>query len=237
MFFFLSKTLGFFCDAVECADVDRDYRRRSCCVRGFGGSASWLIVTSVVLIAVAGYSPLGNILILPLEQRFPAVGRLARTAGRHRRARRRHRSRDIDGARRCRAQRCRRADHRRRRTGAPLSECAHDFLRRQRLDLGRVRRPEAPAAVQANSRRSALRMSASRRGAVAQYRRECRVLAMLADPKPGERWLLVTSAFHMPRAIGTFRAAGFRRWRPIRWTWRTRGPIDARRPFTELPMV
>lgn len=28
-------------------------------------------------------------------------------------------------------------------------------------------------------------------------------------PKPGERWLLVTSASHMPRSVGTFRAAGF----------------------------
>lgn len=31
----------------------------------------------------------------------------------------------------------------------------------------------------------------------------------LVAPKPGERWLLVTSAFHMPRSIGLFRAAGF----------------------------
>jgi uncharacterized SAM-binding protein YcdF (DUF218 family) len=31
----------------------------------------------------------------------------------------------------------------------------------------------------------------------------------LALPKPGERWLLVTSAFHMPRAVATFRQAGF----------------------------
>jgi uncharacterized SAM-binding protein YcdF (DUF218 family) len=31
----------------------------------------------------------------------------------------------------------------------------------------------------------------------------------LIAPKPGERWLLITSALHMPRAIGAFRQAGF----------------------------
>jgi len=31
----------------------------------------------------------------------------------------------------------------------------------------------------------------------------------LVQPKPGERWLLVTSGYHMPRAIGVFRKAGF----------------------------
>jgi uncharacterized SAM-binding protein YcdF (DUF218 family) len=31
----------------------------------------------------------------------------------------------------------------------------------------------------------------------------------LVDPKPGERWLLVTSAYHMPRSVGLFRAVGF----------------------------
>jgi uncharacterized SAM-binding protein YcdF (DUF218 family) len=30
----------------------------------------------------------------------------------------------------------------------------------------------------------------------------------LVAPKPGERWLLVTSALHMPRAMGCFRAVG-----------------------------
>jgi uncharacterized SAM-binding protein YcdF (DUF218 family) len=31
----------------------------------------------------------------------------------------------------------------------------------------------------------------------------------LVHPKAGEHWLLITSAAHMPRAIGTFRQAGF----------------------------
>ena len=31
----------------------------------------------------------------------------------------------------------------------------------------------------------------------------------IAGPKPGERWLLVTSAFHMPRSVGLFRKVGF----------------------------
>jgi uncharacterized SAM-binding protein YcdF (DUF218 family) len=31
----------------------------------------------------------------------------------------------------------------------------------------------------------------------------------LSKPKPGERWLLVTSAQHMPRAVGCFRRVGF----------------------------
>ncbi len=30
----------------------------------------------------------------------------------------------------------------------------------------------------------------------------------LVAPKPGERWLLVTSAFHMPRSVAAFRAVG-----------------------------
>jgi uncharacterized SAM-binding protein YcdF (DUF218 family) len=55
----------------------------------------------------------------------------------------------------------------------------------------------------------------------------------LAQPKPGERWLLVTSAYHMPRAIGVFRKAGFDvEAYPV--DWRTRGPIDLAIPFESV---
>jgi uncharacterized SAM-binding protein YcdF (DUF218 family) len=33
--------------------------------------------------------------------------------------------------------------------------------------------------------------------------------AALLKPKPGDKWLLVTSAAHVPRAVGCFRVAGF----------------------------
>jgi len=36
----------------------------------------------------------------------------------------------------------------------------------------------------------------------------------LLNPAPGQTWLLVTSASHMPRSVGTFRQAG---WRVVPW--------------------
>jgi uncharacterized SAM-binding protein YcdF (DUF218 family) len=47
----------------------------------------------------------------------------------------------------------------------------------------------------------------------------------LADPKPGELWLLVTSAFHMPRSMGIFRKAGFV-VQPYPVDWKTIGWSD-----------
>ncbi|MFD0987121.1 YdcF family protein [Methyloligella solikamskensis] len=50
---------------------------------------------------------------------------------------------------------------------------------------------------------------------------------------PDDRWVLITSAAHMPRAMGCFRQAGFdvEPW-PV--DYRTRGPEDAWRPFDKV---
>lgn len=52
-------------------------------------------------------------------------------------------------------------------------------------------------------------------------------------PQAGDRWLLVTSAWHMPRAVGAFRQAGFD---VIAWPadYRTRGAGDLALPFDRM---
>ena len=55
----------------------------------------------------------------------------------------------------------------------------------------------------------------------------------LIAPQAGDRWILVTSAFHMPRSIGAFRAAGFDlEAYPV--DWRSRGWSDAAKPFSTI---
>lgn len=48
----------------------------------------------------------------------------------------------------------------------------------------------------------------------------------IANPAPGDNWILVTSAFHMPRAVGVFRKAG---WDIIPY------PVDFNASRNQLP--
>jgi uncharacterized SAM-binding protein YcdF (DUF218 family) len=187
--------------------------------------ASWLVVTSLVLMAVVGYSPLGRILLLPLEQRFPpwdasrgAPDGIVVLGGAI--------SPEISVARgnvalNGSAERL-----------TVTVELARRYPNARIIFTGGTaslnpRAPlEAPLAVKEFE---ALGVAHERITAEEQSRNtiENAVFShLLANPKPGERWLLVTSASHMPRAIGAFRAAGF----PVEAypvSWHTTGRRDA----------
>ncbi len=233
MFFNLSKILGFFAlpsnifISIGLVGLVLLFTR-------FRRLASWLVVTSLVLIAVAGLSPLGNVLILPLEQRFPpwdptrgppdgivVIGGAITT--------------DVSAARGVVA----------------LNEAAERIT--ATVELAR-RYPNAriifsggnnslfsdgpSEAAIAVREFEALGIPHDRITAEEQSRNtiENAVFSrLIAQPKPGQRWLLVTSAYHMPRAIAAFRAAGFSiEAYPV--DWRTRGPIDAVQPFGALSL-
>ena len=77
------------------------------------------------------------------------------------------------------------------------------FYREQGLDLGRITFEERSRNTQEN----------------AAFTRQ------LVRPGPDERWLLVTSAYHMPRSVGVFRQAG---WPVIAY------PVDYRSGSVDL---
>jgi uncharacterized SAM-binding protein YcdF (DUF218 family) len=231
VFFVLSKVLGFFALPSNFLITIGLVGLVLLCTR-FTRLASWLIVTSIVLLAIAGLSPLGNALMVPLEQRFPpwdpshgAPDGIVVLGGAL--------SPEISAAR----------------GAVALNESAEritvavELARRYpnarivfsggNAALIREGGVEAAFAVQEFE---ALGIPHDRIIAEEQSRNtvENAVFSrLLAQPKPGERWLLLTSAYHMPRAMGVFRAAGF----PVEAypvDWRTRGPIDATEPFASL---
>lgn len=57
-----------------------------------------------------------------------------------------------------------------------------------------------------------------------------------AKPKPGETWLLVTSAAHMPRAMGAFRQAGWTDIVAYPVDWETSGAENRGRWFSSASM-
>jgi uncharacterized SAM-binding protein YcdF (DUF218 family) len=190
------------------------------------------VVTSLVLLVLFGLSPLGNALMLPLEERFPpwdashgapdgviVLGGVI--------------AEDVSAARGAvalneSAERVTVAAELARRypklriifsggTNALLFDKGAEagFAVRQLEDLG-VARERIVAEEQ--SRNTVENAVFSR---------------LIANPQPGQRWLLLTSAFHMPRAIAVFRAAGF----PVEAypvDWRTTGPMDLVRPYPSV---
>jgi uncharacterized SAM-binding protein YcdF (DUF218 family) len=231
MFFALSKILGFFALPSNVLITIGLVGLVLLCTR-FTRLASWLIVTSLVLIALAGLSPLGNALILPLEQRFPTWNAsrgppdgIVVLGGAI--------TPDVSAARGSLALN----EAAERITAA--AELARRYPQARIIFSGGSNAlifDEGIEALFAVRELEALGVAHDRITAEEQSRNtiENAVFSrLLANPKPGERWLLLTSAYHMPRAMAAFRAAGFAvEAYPV--DWRTRGPIDALRPFSSL---
>jgi len=232
VFFTLSKTLGYLVMPSNLL-MALGLIGLALLLTRFRRLASWLIVTSLVLIALVGYSPLGRILLRPLEDRFPlwdasrgAPDGIVVLGGAI--------SPEISVARgvvalNSAAERV-----------TVTAELARRYPNARIIftggtgSLDPTAPLEAPLAVKEFE---ALGIAHDRVTAEEQSRNtiENAVFShLLADPKPGQRWLLVTSASHMPRAIAAFRAAGF----PVEAypvNWHTRGQRDAAELFAAFP--
>jgi uncharacterized SAM-binding protein YcdF (DUF218 family) len=167
-----------------------------------------LMMASILLLAICGFSPLGNWLLYPLESRFApwdaaegAPDGIVVLGG----------SIDPDIS----------IAH-----GVPVVRASADRLiaaamLARRYPNARIvftggsgnllsndaREADYAAEIFESLGISSGRMAVDRRARNTQEIAE--FARALAAPKSGERWLVVTSAYHMPRAIGLFRKAGF----------------------------
>jgi uncharacterized SAM-binding protein YcdF (DUF218 family) len=223
MFFYLSKVLGFVTVPSNLLIFTGLFGLLLTATR-WRRAGMRLMGAALLLLAVAGYSPLANLLIEPLEDRFPpwnasrgAPDGIIVLGGAI--------NPEVSAAR-----------------GAPqLNEAA------ERITAGVELARRYPSAKLVYSGGSAnmifinameadqaltlmLGLGVPRERLVIE--RRSRTTAenavyskQLLRPQPEQRWLLVTSAAHMPRAIGVFRKAGFAvEAYPV--DWRTRGPGD-----------
>ena len=179
-----------------------------------------LLIASVVLLAICGFSPLANLLFYPLEQRFAPWdergapdGIIVLGASI---------DADISAGR-----------------GTPVVRSSADRIiaaaaLAHRYPNARVVFSGGSANLISNDAREAdfagavfeslgiakSRLTMERRSRNTQENAE--FSRALIAPKEGERWLLVTSAFHMPRSVGLFRKAGFS-VEPFPVDWRVGG--------------
>jgi uncharacterized SAM-binding protein YcdF (DUF218 family) len=231
MFFALSKILGFFSLPSNLL-ITLALLSALLLMTRYARGGRRLLVVSVLLLSIVGFSPLGNLLILPLEQRFPPW---VETRG------------APDGIVVL---------------GGPISPelslvrgvvSLNESAERVTAVAELARRfPQARIIFsggnggliirEGNEAEFALKLFLSfgidRTRLVAEDRSrntiENAVFSKeLAQPKPGERWLLVTSANHMPRSVAVFRRVGFEvDAYPV--DYRTRGWSDMFMPFAAL---
>jgi len=230
MFFYVSKALGFFAvpsNLIIVVGIVGALLTRT----RFARAGGWLAAASLVALAICGFSPLGNALIVPLENRFP-VWDQSRGAP--------HGIVVLGGG-----------------ISPAVSALRNDVVLNEAGDrmtaavmLAR-RYPnarilfsggDATGLYQGTEAEIALRLfeatGIERSRVIAEGKSRNTIenalfSKQLAQPQQGELWLLVTSAYHLPRAIGAFRKIGF----PVEAypaDWRTAGPLALMLPFRSL---
>jgi uncharacterized SAM-binding protein YcdF (DUF218 family) len=183
-----------------------------------------LMIASVMLLAIFGFSPLGNWVLYPLEQRFPpwdaaqgAPDGIVVLGG----------SIDPDLSIAHGVAVVRFAPDRL----IAAASLARSYPKARLIFTGGSANlisndaKEADYAIEVfeNLGVSRERLEIERRARNTQENAE--FAKAIAAPKSGERWLLVTSAYHMPRSVGIFRKAGFA-VEPYPVDWRLAGRAD-----------
>jgi uncharacterized SAM-binding protein YcdF (DUF218 family) len=224
LFFVLSKTLGILALPTN-ALIGLGILGAILSPTRFFSLGRKLMVASILLLAVCGFSPFGNILLYPLEERFPpwdakrgapdgivVLGGAVETD-----ASEFHGETELNAS-----------------AGRMIAAAmlAHRYPNARILFSG-----GSASLLGDDSHKEADYVAALFEGlGIARDRLMLERLSRntfenaefskaLAAPKPGERWLLVTSAFHMPRSVGIFRKAGFA-VEPYPTDWRLAGPAD-----------
>jgi uncharacterized SAM-binding protein YcdF (DUF218 family) len=208
LFFFLSKTFGIMLLPSNCL-IGLGLVGVILLLTRFASLGRRLVTASLVLLAICGFSPLGNVLLYPLEARFPpwdatrgAPDGIVVLGG------------PIDPELS--------VAH-----GVPVfrgavdrliatAALAHRYPRARIIYSGgnanlvaddTSREADYAASVFESLGIPRQRLLIERRARNTEENAE--FSKALASPKPGERWLLVTSAYHMSRSVGVFRKAGF----------------------------
>jgi uncharacterized SAM-binding protein YcdF (DUF218 family) len=223
LFFVLSKTIGYLLLPTNLL-IAIGFVGAILMVTRIASFGRKLVMAAVLLLVICGLSPLGNLLLYPLESRFPPWD-AARGApdgiivlGASIEA-------DLSAAH-----------------GTPVVRSAPDRLivaaaLAHRYPNARIVFSGGSANLISNDAREAdfagaifesLGISKSRlimERASRNTLENAEFSKALVAPKDGERWLLVTSAFHMPRSVGLFRKAGFE-VEPYPVDWRVGGWDD-----------
>jgi uncharacterized SAM-binding protein YcdF (DUF218 family) len=224
LFFFLSKTLGVMLLPTNFM-IGVGIIGLLLLLTRFASVGRKLLIASIALLAICGFSPLGNWLLYPLEARFPpwddtrgAPDGIVVLGG------------SIEpnlSAARSTAVFTAAADR-----IVATAGLAHRYPQARIIFSGGNANLVSDAAAKEADYALAIFESlgiAKDRLLVERQSRNTLENAefskAMAASKPGERWLLVTSAYHMPRSVGVFRKAGFA-VEPHPVDWRTGGRRD-----------